>query len=171
MDTSQAPPAKWGYVVQVYDALLEEATNTEFDTGTEKKSFPTWEGHTTRLFQRLGVPTPYYGHVLGILQKMGCISQARRGGGSPTSQWVLWKPPVLEDFYKLEEAGPGSRRISQGAMARLSVLEQRVNDLKDLLGGVDVHKALFDLEREVRDVRAALATHVAGGSAGEAEGA
>jgi hypothetical protein len=80
-----------------------------------------YEGYTTKLFQALSLPTPYYSSILQRLQQMGCIRKLSRGGGSAFSRWQLVDDPTLEAFIK---AGPRQKQT------RLALVEQRLATLE-----------------------------------------
>ena len=146
MDDDQQMPAMWNYVEKVYFAMQESATP---ESGTL-----VWEGHTTKLFSELAVPTPYYTAVLRLLKDMGCIHQMRRGGGGSTSQWALWEDPTPEVFLQVHNQGKEKRASvapRDDVHRRVDVLEQQVADIRGLLGGVNVPQAISDIMKEVRE--------------------
>lgn len=81
-----------------------------------------YEGHLTKLFANLQLPTPYYTTVMNHLKSMNCVEQLRRGGGNSPSRWVLIAEPNEEAFKSIENV----RRRSHGKVAGL---EQQVRDL------------------------------------------
>lgn len=88
-------PTLFEHCVTVYNEMAAQARD-ENDDGL------IYEGHTTKLFNQLGLSAPYYTAVLTRLKKMNCIIQLRRGGGSATSRWRLVNEPQEESFLSFE---------------------------------------------------------------------
>jgi hypothetical protein len=86
-----------------------------------------YEGYTTRLFQQLQLPGPYYSSVLQRLQSMGCIRQLSRGGGSAASRWALLDDPTIEAFYVVDD--------EEKQPTRLDLIEQRLDALEQAAEG------------------------------------
>jgi hypothetical protein len=111
---------------RVYDEMAAQARE-ELINGADSSEDPDnvaliYEGHLTRLFQSLGLSTPYYTSVMNHLKTMGCVEQLRRGGGNSPSRWILRHAPTEDAFNSIE----GQLRASKGKFA---ALEQRVGDL------------------------------------------
>jgi hypothetical protein len=111
-------------------ALYEHCTNVYHDmlaeslpeTPEDPDSALLYEGHLTKLVQRLELSTPYYTSVIQALKQMGCIEQLRRGGGNALSRWRLFHEPTEEAFNVVD----GRKRPRTGTQA---ALEQQVRDL------------------------------------------
>jgi hypothetical protein len=91
--------------------------------GPTKRHTLVYEGYTTRLFQQLQLPGPYYSSVMQRLASMGCIKQLSRGGGSSPSRWELLEDPELEAFIAAE--------TEDRKPTRLDLVEQRLDDLEE----------------------------------------
>lgn len=112
----EVQPAMFEHAVRVYDAMaLEAKLDDDFDQ-------LVYEGHLTQLFKKLLLSTPYYTSIKNKLAAMGCIEQIRRGGGSGTSRWVLWRAPDLETWKAADARKP---RVGNKFLAQ----EQRIKDL------------------------------------------
>ena len=129
-----APPAQFNHCVTVYNKMLEEAKVERAD-GDSDIVMTVWTGYTTKLFDSLGMSTPYYTTVTRNLMRMGCIKQLRRGGGTATSQWELLKEPTYEAYTQAVEP------ISQRSNSRTARLETEVNHLKAVLARLTQEKA------------------------------
>jgi hypothetical protein len=165
MDTNEdtkAPPAIWFHVQKVYEAMRAKSAVLDMDyaevysDGGIEPTPRLYEGFTSHLFQELGIAVPSYGPVLDLLRAMGCITQERRGGGPSPSIWRLWKKPTLEDFELAFKTMPQVK-----IAARKEVHEdQRIADLTKALGGIDVPKALVDLQNQINELRYDFEAHL-----------
>lgn len=126
--------------VRVYDAMKKDSKRAKVD-GVNAS---VWEGFTTTLFSKLGVPIPYYGKVLTALKLMGCIRLLKRGARGTPSQWALYKKPNATDFEKVKNEVQTTKRRDD-----ITALEQRVNDLVASFSGLDVKDAFADHESRI----------------------
>jgi hypothetical protein len=120
-----APPMMYEHCLRVYNAFDEEAKteNVNIMDG-EPVAMKVWTGATTKVFQKLGLATPYYSSVMQHLKRMGCVEQYRRGGGATMSKWILHLEPT-PDLYENTEA-IGSNKSNH---TRLEQVEQQIKDL------------------------------------------
>jgi len=119
---------RFTHAKNAYDLMNAEAARRKFDEGPE---LLVWEGFLTRLIKdQLGLATPYYSDIKGILdeQGMNCIRQLRRGGASTKSQWALLKEPTEEDWLKYLENKPPSRK---------AIYEQQLQDMNRRLTAIE----------------------------------
>lgn len=112
-------PAVFEHALAVYREMVIHARPDE-----DLDNLLVYDGHLTQLFRKLRLPTPYYTFIKNKLRDMGCIEQLRRGGGSATSKWVLWKEPTLEEWK-----GSGVARPRRGNKA--SMQERQIKDLAE----------------------------------------
>lgn len=137
IDEDKPMKALYEHCVTVFEEMQEEAvpeettqinqagaagTPTAGDVQTEANGYLIWTGHTTQVFARLGLATPYYTSVMQALKKMGCVEQVKRGGGNSMSKWRLVRPPeesIFEAAEKLKTPVGGTQKA----------LEQQVRDL------------------------------------------
>lgn len=105
----------------VYDHCVRVFKEMQSQARAEEDGL-IYEGHLTKLFANLQLPTPYYTTVMNHLKSMNCVEQLRRGGGNSPSRWVLIAEPNEEAFKSIENV----RRRSHGKVAGL---EQQVRDL------------------------------------------
>ena len=156
---SKAPPAIWHHVLRVYDAMAEQAKEVAIEDDGQSTYFESpatmYEGFTSHLFQELGIAVPNYGPVLDLLREMGCITQERRGGGPSPSVWRLWKRPTLEDFERAHVTVP---RV-EAKVRKQQHEEQRITDIQKQLGGIDIPRAIADLQNQINVIRADMQTH------------
>jgi hypothetical protein len=155
---SKAPPAIWLHVQKVYEAMEKESFDVydDIEGGGTKAPYKRYEGFTSHLFQELGIAVPNYGPVLDLLRAMGCITQERRGGGPSPSVWRLWKRPTPEDFERAHKTMPQA----QIKVRKEQHEEQRILDLQKQLGGLDVPKALIELQSQINVLKADLEAHL-----------
>lgn len=140
-ESSVETPAMFDHCAKVYEALRTMAVEEQYVLGDDTEVSGehaiefgcrwVFEGHTTQVFSRLGLATPYYTSVLKNLVAMGCVTQIRRGGGSSLSKWELHKPPT-EELWATRDIRGGSKNAT-----RLSALEQQVRDLNNRLKKIE----------------------------------
>lgn len=124
-----ALPTTFGYSVQVYQAMMEEAQVEPLGPEYGDDEGLVYDGFTTKLIRDLDLPVPYYTKVLNELKRMDCIRQLRRGGSTTTSRWLLIQEPTPELFRKMpEDRTPKGAKESQ---------EQRINDLNRRVGKIE----------------------------------
>jgi hypothetical protein len=142
-------PALWEHALKTYETMHRQAKQEV----VEGEKATVYEGFLSRLIRDdLGIAIPYYGKILRVLSKMGCIAQIKRGGGNSPSRWILFKGPSREEFdavYRTEKVRESPTET------RLDVLEQRVKDIQQGAPRVDVEKALFDLQEQLDRLKAA----------------
>lgn len=137
-----APPAQYNHCERVYEAMLQAAETTKL----EGKDVATWEGHTTKLFQELGLTVPYYTSVTQKLQAMGCLIQLHRGGGGGMSKWALIYPPTEEIFNNSKD------RVRSKPTAK-DQWEQRLRDLSAVLQEITSNFEVFDARLDHMDTQ------------------
>lgn len=123
------------------DAVPEETTERNYDAGEAKDYTETaatgymiWTGHTTQLFARLGMATPYYTTVMQALKKMGCVEQVRRGGGNSMSKWRLVRKPEEEAFEAAEKIKKPTGGSLEAVKQQVRSLNERLTVLEDAFG-------------------------------------
>lgn len=128
-DTDDRPmKALYDHCITVFDEMFKEAepevdiSIADVNEGEAPSGYMIWTGHTTQLFARLGMATPYYTTVMQALKKMSCVEQVKRGGGNSMSKWRLVRRPE-EEFF---EAAEKLKKPVQGGQ---KALEQQVRDL------------------------------------------
>jgi hypothetical protein len=120
----EAVPALYEHARNVYAEMVKQAKYVRRSDGVE---LLVYEGHLTQLFKKLRLSTPYYTTLKNRLIDMNCIEQIKRGGGSATSQWVLWNQPTLAAWGIVVARSPRVRGD------RTTVLEQRQRDQLELI--------------------------------------
>jgi hypothetical protein len=125
-DDSKPMKALYDHCISVYEAMEEDAVPEEGVLegvgATEDIGYMIWTGHTTQIFAKLGMATPYYTSVMSALKKMGCVEQVKRGGGNSMSKWRLVRRPEEEAFLAAE-------KIKTPVQGSQKALEQQVRDL------------------------------------------
>lgn len=121
-DGDRPTPAMWDHVQLVFNEMEKRSTIEQL-AGEPVK---VYEGHLTGLFQELGIPNPYYTHIMKALKAMGCVDQIRRGGGAAYSKWQLCYPPTEEGFMTYDD-----NRLPNRAKGKIGALEQRVKLLDE----------------------------------------
>lgn len=150
VEAEKLPPAMWGHTLRVFEAMHENASVEKHQIGGNKESTDVlvWEGYTTKLTGELGIPVPYYGQILDSLQRLGSIQQVRRGGGNAQSRWMVFGPPELKDWLLVQEEIKPRPRAN-----RQSTLEQKVADIEERLQGLDVVKAIAELQSQIDQLK------------------
>jgi hypothetical protein len=136
-DIESAPPKLFEHVCRVFEAMRRGATPEQLKEGDSTRHAFVYEGHTTKLFRELGLATPYYTSVLQRLQRMGCIRQLSRGGGSAPSRWELLKDPEFGEFDNA-----GDKKRGRRADGRLTLVEAVVEEFGDRLAAVEAELGL-----------------------------
>lgn len=132
-DIEKAPPALFQHCCTVFQAMRVAAVphqiGTPGDPNKKARHALVYQGHTTRLFRELNLPSPYYTSILTALQKMGCIKQLSRGGGSAVSRWELIDDPTMDIFFESADVNPGK--------SRLALVEKRLAENQDRLDALE----------------------------------
>lgn len=127
--STDVAPAMFNHCITVWDAMREEAT--------EMQDHLVYEGFLTKLFEKCYLSVPYYTHVMDELQRMGCVVQLRRGGGSAKSQWELVQRPNPTLW---EQRSGRSRRqkkvqaLDDSATQMLRDMQNQINRLYEFTG-------------------------------------
>jgi len=121
-------PAMFNHCVLIYDAMHEAATEQERD-GFHVRIY---EGFLTKLFEAERLATPYYTSVMAELQRMDCVRQLRRGGGSSKSEWLIVQRPT-EQLWELKSSRP--RRPKQNRRAEAD--DETSQRMKDMQKSID----------------------------------
>lgn len=143
-NVEKAPPALFQHCCTVFAAMRAEAhaiqlSDTESGAYGIPQALPegqgrkrhalVYQGHTTRLFRELNLPSPYYTSILTALQNMGCIKQLSRGGGSAESRWELLDDPTMDLFFASSGVTPGK--------SRLALVEKQLADNQDRIAALE----------------------------------
>jgi archaellum component FlaC len=105
--------------------MMEESTIMPVE---EVGEVLVYEGFLTKLFNTQHLSVPYYSAVMDNLQRMDCVRQMRRGGGTSPSQWALLQPPTTDLWDNM-----GRTHTPKGRRDRMEGLEQQVRDLRQLV--------------------------------------
>jgi hypothetical protein len=133
--TYEAPPALFEHCATVYKAMKDEAQIVE----REGQDVLIYEGFLTKLFERLHLSTPYYSSVMAELQRMDCVRQLRRGGGSSPSEWAVVQKPTRQ-LWDSRSSRPRKQRQNRRAEPdeatnqRLRDLQKRIEALEEFTG-------------------------------------
>lgn len=117
-------PALYQHCCLIYTAMDQLAKDVE----REGQTVRVYEGFLTRLFEKNRLATPYYTSVMAELQRMDCVRQLRRGGGSSPSEWMLLQAPS-PTLWEMKSSRPRGKRKNRRAEANDEYM-QRLNDLK-----------------------------------------
>jgi hypothetical protein len=108
-----------------------------------------FEGSVTQLWMKLKISNSYYSPTFTALEKKGCIERIDRGSRNYGSKIAVKLAPTADDWNEV-----GGHLTTRAASARLS---QRVEDIEQRLGGLDIGLALAELADEVRILKARIA--------------
>ena len=127
-----------------------------FYTALEKESVPVsngddgeryFSGHTTKIFQALGLPSPYYGRLMDYLTAMGCITQVKRGSRSSLSEIVLHRQPTQEAFLGIDIEALEDKKDVRKTQEQI-----RDHRIRDLMGQVaDLTRRLSSVEKNLEE--------------------
>ena len=138
------------HTIRFYDTLDAKAV--------EEDGIRVFRGHpTTIVTEEMKLPIPYYSKMRQALITIGCIQQIKRGSAKSKSEWVLVRRPEDADFDSVDpdesrNIDANTFRLYQLATdAALATIEQR-------LGGLDVARALVDMQQEIDDLKRQLKT-------------
>lgn len=124
-EIENAPPKLFIHCITVFGAMHKKAKYEELN----ERTVPVYEGFLTKLFQELSLATPYYSTVMRRLQKMGCVKQLSRGGGSAPSRWELITEPEYGLYEDVEtEIKQGTSRLT--LLERVESLEAELKELR-----------------------------------------
>lgn len=145
----EALPAIYEHCQNVYRQMESEAKlhASEYKDETFPNAKLVWEGHLTKLFNRLHLSVPYYTSVTRELKRMGCIKQLRRGGGNSPSQWLIMTEPTEELFLSDSEGNASGERLRKND--RMGMLEQQVRDMAKRQTKIEAdYEAILDVLQE-----------------------
>lgn len=136
----ETPPALFIHCKNTYNAMLEEASEVEFDK--DSKGI-VYEGKLTALItEKLYLSVPYYTKIRAALIAMGCVKQLRRGGGSAPSQWELFYEPTIRLY---------NENVRSEQLAEKAAAEEKKNALAPA-----TQQQISDLQRQIDEVNEAL---------------
>jgi hypothetical protein len=138
-------PALWLHSEKVFDVLAKGAVLTELDEGNKQK---VWTGAVTAVHSQLRIPTPHYGPAMKFLKDMGCIDVLRRGNSHQDSMIAIFRKPTRAEFDDWNKKAR-RKKVSSGT-GDFEVLNQKISDLRDSLGGIDIKKALIEKEKQIK---------------------
>jgi hypothetical protein len=142
---SQQGRALWVHSTRLYAEMLKES-----DGVGEVDKPVVWKGHMTKLFVSLNIPLPYYTPVLHLLEEMDCVKQKARGGGARESEWYLIRQPTPELF---EKATHKTTTPTPQYQTRIEQLEGQLKDIREMLQGLDIPRAIADLQSQIDTLR------------------
>jgi hypothetical protein len=138
-------PALFQHCCEVWETMDKASKDLVLpETGDKVR---VYEGFTTKLFDQLHLPVPYYTSVFTALKGMDCVRQIRRGGGGSPSQWLIVQRPTIELF---DHAKSKSTVVKAGRDAQLA---QMINDLNTRVNKLE--QAVTILLEERRDQKSA----------------
>jgi hypothetical protein len=128
MEDTKATPVMFDHCLLVYEKMAAEAI-------VDEDGDLMYEGHTTKLFQTLGLPAPYYSSIMPHLKAMGCVEHVRRGGGNAFSIWRMVTPPTEDSFQSMVT-------LKRPKRDKFAQLEQQLKDLRDRISALETNDNL-----------------------------
>jgi hypothetical protein len=124
-----------------YDALHDAAT-------TDDQGVVVFRGHVTKVFLELRppLPQPYYAKLRRYLLATECIVQVSRGARYSDSVWHLIQRPT-EDLIR--DADPDSLVADTSTDTAIKLVQSRVKDIGEQLGGMNVVRAIGELQGQL----------------------
>lgn len=143
-DTEVRQPKLLSYCSALYERFVAESAIEV----VEDVELIVWRGKVTITAKDVGIPDGTYKRVMDQLTRMKCVEQVERGfrGSAPTSV-ILHRPPTVE-VWQDESRG---RVLTRGETP--AILSRRLDDLERRLEGIDIKRALAELQKEIDDVR------------------
>jgi hypothetical protein len=148
----KASPALLRHAENFYQAL-EDASVVEEVEGNDLRIF---RGSTIKIFRALGISQSYYSRVIKGLGENGCITQLQRGARTQPSVLVLHNSPNAQEFAK----PLGGKRVDAVLLA------QRLDNIQANIGGLDIAKALVELQNQINALKARVSSIEGGGKIG-----
>lgn len=103
-----------------------------------------WEGSLTELYRGMGIGQSYYSRIMNSLKSMGCVTMTQRGSRKTSSILVLHHEPDRAE-WEAHHARPDLTGRMEGA-----TLSDRVFNLEQRIGGVNIVDALRNLENRLQ---------------------
>jgi hypothetical protein len=125
--------------ISVYEAMMQ--SSKEEPVGDEV--FIVYRGSVVNLFKNLSIGFSYYTPVFRLLEDSGCVTKLQQGARGVDTIYVLHRPPTEED----EPVESSSRPLTRPT--EFDTLTQRVENLERRLGGIDIVRALAELQESV----------------------
>ena len=119
--------------LDLYDILDRHAT--------EEEGQKVFRGSITQAFRELEISQSHYSNVQKLLVAAGAIELVQRGARGIPSVFVLHGKPEAETFSPIPLTG-----VPKPDMFALA---QAVKDIQRQIGGLDIVRALADLEKRV----------------------
>lgn len=136
---SEQLPLILEHCMNLYDAMYEESDQYRADSPDIRE----WRGQLSKLFPKIDLTPTNYSRIVGMMRRMGCIEQVRRGNANSESVWLLMQRPTkeLHDWVKSDEAESTQEQEYN------SSIEQRLRDLSSSFG--EMYQALQNLGEAV----------------------
>lgn len=120
------------YCIQLYEAL---------DEVTEGN---TWEGRITRFYADTGLPEGYRSRVLKRLEVIGSLRRDQRGVADHTPTRIILIAHPNDCDWKSKDLTGGDPAGS---------LRSELEGIKRQLGGLDIRRALVELQQQIDSLR------------------
>lgn len=129
------------YATDFFEALNAAAT-TESANGKEVRVF---RGSIVETYRRLNISQAYYSEVRNGLINSGCISIMQQGARGVLSVVYLHQQPE-------EKAFEAAKDILLTKAPEADILVQQLEDLKRLIGSVNIPEALLNFEHRFTEL-------------------
>lgn len=113
---------------------------------TESDETGEWRGRLTEVVAELGA-SPHYSVIRRLLTRSGAAEQVSRGGGSQPSIWHIHDP----------KADIATAMLVGG---RVPDVKDRMDRLEDLVGGINVPRAIADLAQDIAFIKQIITKEV-----------
>jgi hypothetical protein len=133
------------HTIRFYDTLDAKAV--------EEDGVRVFRGHpTTIVTEDMKLPIPYYSKMRQALITIGCVQQIKRGSAKSKSEWVLVRRPLDEDFDSVDPDESQSINANTFRLYQLAT-DAAIEGILLRLGGLNVAKALVDMQQEIDDLK------------------
>lgn len=124
------------HTATVYQALNDESKLEDIG---EEHNARIFRGKLTEVFKSTGVGATYYSEVFRQLDEQGCVTLLQRGSKSVDSVVILHRPPSPDGYLP-----PPKSPLTNPE--RYANLQEDVEALKTLVGGIHIAEALKEIE-------------------------
>ena len=80
------------HAANLYDEMYRNST----EAIEEYEQLRVWVGSIVNITNQVGIPKPRYSTIVNVLERAGCITRRKRGGGASESEYYLHYAPTQD---------------------------------------------------------------------------
>jgi hypothetical protein len=138
-DPSESPVP--GYALEIYKLLHKSSKPTE-------EGMRVFTGSLSELYATLGMSKQHYSKIMACLVETGSIAYVQRGNAHQKTIVHVFKEPAYEELLNTLVIS------KQAAYRRRTDLEIRVEQLENLVSGLNMKEALLNHEKRIKELEA-----------------